>query len=256
MRFNFWVKLVCVISIFPACSAYSEILDIDKEAVKEFVELIKNNKRDVLSKSVHYPIKRLHPLPPVKNEKEFLAQYDEIFDASLIDEISKSNLELDWDSVGAKGIMFKSGSVWLDLDGSLLAVNYVSKLEKKRAIELDGLIKDNSHDSVKKFVNSVLEWRAGKFHIRIDKLEKGGYRYAVWPANSSTISKPDLVIENGEKAYYGSGGSYSYEFKAGKYKYVCAIYHARGEGTPPRELLVYKEDELLLREQNIDVIRE
>lgn len=116
--------------------------------VNRFITNVKNDNKEALAACVSYPLKREYPIPDIENKEEFLKRYSEIFDAVLKNEIIKSDAQKDWSDMGWRGLMLNQGSIWLDIDGNLMAVNYQSKFEidlKKKLIaaqkkELDSSI--------------------------------------------------------------------------------------------------------------------
>ena len=48
---------------------------------KKILNLISQNNPSELAKYVDYPLKRPNPIPDIKNEKEFVAYYPNLFDA-------------------------------------------------------------------------------------------------------------------------------------------------------------------------------
>lgn len=216
-----------------------------QKLVKTFISYIKNNKREQISNLVIYPLNRDYPLPSVKNKKEFLKKYDEIFDADLIKMIVNSNPIKDWADVGWRGIMLLDGKVWLDFDGKLIGVNYQSKIEKAKKVQLIISEKSKLHESVKTFKSPVLILETKKVRVRIDELENGNYRYASWSIKNDMSTKPDLVIENGAIEMNGSGGNHSYIFKNGKYSYECSVIRMGEDGSPPARLSVSKGETVI-----------
>jgi len=92
--------------------------------VKPFVEAVVNNDREKIADLIYYPLNRQYPIPPIHHKQEMIERYDQIFDETLINEIKNSSVETDWHAVGWRGIMFKSGLVWIDYDGSIIGINY------------------------------------------------------------------------------------------------------------------------------------
>jgi hypothetical protein len=227
-------------------SSAQELIKEHQDVVLTFIECIQNKNVNKLKTLISFPIKRAYPLPDVKDENEFIKRYNELFDDSLFSEIIKSDLKKDWTAVGWRGIMLYNGTLWLDYDGKLLAINYQSekeRIERMRLIELD---KSSIHKELVKFKQPILIMETEQFRIRIDELDNGKYRYASWPINSEMNQKPDLIIKNGHWSADGSGGNHSYEFNNGKYKYICYVNVLGTDETPPADLYVYKKSKEIL----------
>ena len=151
--------------------------------------------------------------------------------------------------------MLHDGVLWLGLDGKLISVNYQSEIEKKKQKEIIQSGRKNLHSSLKVFETPVLHWETEKYRIRIDRLRDSKYRYAVWPVSKSQRDKPDLILNNGTKSFEGSGGNHSYHFTSGSYRYSCYV-QILGLDYTPGWLIVYKNDEEILTEKVINVIKE
>src|SRR5690554_4274588 len=111
-------KIILLLSLISTIGfAQEQCLDADKQAkVEEIISLFQGkNPANKLSKKVVYPLKRHHPLPDVKNEREFKQRFSQIFDESIIDMIANSNIN-QWEEVGSRGIMLDAAIVWIDRD--------------------------------------------------------------------------------------------------------------------------------------------
>ena len=233
--------------IFRLTDLFSQNLKNEyQKIVINFINQVKNNNKDNISNMISYPFHRDYPIKSIKDKKEFISRYDEIFDDSLKYKIIKSNPAKDWAEVGWRGIMLYRGDLWLDFDGRISSINYQSKSErllKEKTIETD---RKNIHPSLLKFESPVCILKTSKYLIRIDLLGKEKYRYASWSITKSMIDKPDLVINNGECIYEGSGGNHSYKFQNDGYIYECSIIIMGEEGSPPAILTVSKGDKDLI----------
>ena len=219
-----------------------------KTVVQTFIHSIKTNNSEQLKTQVSYPLRREYPLSKVKNETEFVNRFKEIFDDSLIDLIVNSDLENDWSPMGWRGIMLNRGSVWLDYDGKLLAVNYQSNTEKLNRLKLIETDKKAIHKKLATFKQPTLILETAKFKVRIDELENGMFRYASWPISADMTDTPDLILTNGKNITDGSGGNHYYEFSNGKYKYVCYINQMGSDDSAPADLTVYKNEKIVLEQ--------
>jgi len=216
------------------------------DLVVNLVELIKNNNLEKLKHQITFPLRREYPLPDVKDEMDFIKRYAEIFDSNLITEIIQSDYKNDWVSVGWRGIMLNHGTLWLDYDGKIIAINYQSIKEKKERENLIEIDKDFIHSSVKRYLQPKLLLETDQFKIRVDELSNGEFRYASWSVNSKMNEKPDLIIKKGIWLPDGSGGNNHYEFVNGVYKYFCSINVLGTEETPPADLKIFKNGNEIL----------
>ncbi len=106
------------------------------------------------------------------------------------------------------------------------------------------------HPSVVEFESHLHSFKTKGFTVRIDKLKDGSLRYVAWSANAKLISKPDLIISNGELDHQGSGGDHTYTFKNGDYRYLLEVTII-GK-TDDDYLKVYQGDTLILSQLVIE----
>jgi hypothetical protein len=213
--------------------------------VKSFVAAISTNDWKAVSKLVKYLLRRQYPIPDVRNENELLQRFGQIFDQDLRAEIVHSSIAKDWGAVGWRGIMLDSGSLWLDYDGKVIAVNHQSEVEKNLKNELIEKDKKGLHPLLREFEQPVLICESDKFLIRIDCLKDYEYRYATWPKGSQQSSKPDLVLKNGKIVSDGSGGNHYFDFKNGDYLYRVYVEVMGSYEDPPASLEIYKSGKLI-----------
>ncbi len=224
----------------------SSAQELKKEAVSVFIECVKTDNVEKLKTLISFPLKRQYPIPDIKDEKDFVKRYKEVFDDSLKSMIVDSNVDKEWSAVGWKGVMLRRGTLWLNAKGKLFAVNYQSKAERLKREKLIKADKKAIHPSLVLFKAPVLIMETKKFRIRIDELMNGNYRYVSWSINSEMNEKPALIVKGGNWIPEGRGGDHRYEFNNGIYKYVCAINVLSAEKTPPASLIVYKNDKKIL----------
>ncbi|GEM_PF-273595 len=241
--------LLCLIVISISSNAQQEWSAQQKQLIKNFTEHVKNNNVDALKAFVTYPLKREHPLDDIENAESFAKRYHEIFDEAFTSRIVNASIETNWSLMGAKGIMFDSGMLWLDADGRIIAVNYQSEYEKNKIKQLNEQEKEQLHESIKDYRKAIYLLKTKKFKVRIDQLDDDTYRYASWSADSEMTSQPDLVLSNGEVRYDGSGGNHAYRFKNGIYTYEVYVYAIGGD--VPAELNVYKYDDQIVNQPAI-----
>lgn len=246
------VLLLFLISPFLASSQLTR--DDHKEVVADFINNVKTKNPVMLDSLVYYPLSREYPLPAIYNKEEFKQRYNEVFDDELIQKIIKSNPTEDWSAVGWRGIMLDRGDLWIDYDGTLIAVNHQSKWETKKRQELIEAERSQLHPSIQKYYEPIHILKTNKYLIRIDRMvENGKYRYASWPINKRMSDKPDLVILGGEFVSEGSGGNHYYEFKNGAYTYQCYIIIMGEDDSPPANLTVLKGEKEILS-QAADIV--
>ena len=241
------INVFLIVLIF--CSSFVSGQDLKPEYqkfIKTFITNVKNDKKEAVANMISYPFKREYPIKPVKNKAEFVKRYNEIFDSKLKSEIIKSNPAKNWSQVGWRGIMLNQGTVWIDEEGHLTAINYQSKFELDLKNKIITSQKSKLHSSIAKFKTPECILETSKFRIRIDDLGNGNYRYASWSIKQSMSEKPDLVISKGKLILDGNGGNHRFEFKKGEYVYECHISPLREKGAAPAGLKIYQNKKVIL----------
>jgi hypothetical protein len=222
--------------------------------VEKFINYVKTDNRNELSKIASYPLKRPAPLPNITNKQKFIEYYDILFDADFINKIINSDPAKDWQAVGWRGITFGRGEIWLDYGGSLMAINHITPKELELVNYMSAKEKASIHASLKNFIRNELFLKTEKFIIRVDLIDESRmYRYAAWSVGKSISDKPDIIIKDGNIIYDGNGGNRYYEFKNGDYVYRINVNVIGTIETVPYELMVYKKDELILSEDAEDL---
>ncbi|PXY39255.1 hypothetical protein DMB65_18570 [Flavobacterium cheongpyeongense] len=245
------IKIICLfLAVFSNNFIESQNLKPEyKKFIELFIENVKNNRIEAVADVITYPLKREYPVPEVKNKTEFLKRYNEIFDNILKNEIIKSNTANDWSEVGWRGIMLNQGTIWMDTNGKLTAINYQSKFEEELKKQIIGSEKITLHASITKFKKPECILETAKFRIRIDDLGNENYRYASWSIKKSMSEKPDLVLFDGKWFQDGTGGNHHFEFKKGQYVYECYITPLREKGAAPASLTIYLENKVILSQE-------
>ncbi|MGK0271496.1 MAG: hypothetical protein ACI88H_002159 [Cocleimonas sp.] len=249
---KFALFLVLIATLYPLQYAHA-IESQQVPQVQKVISAFQQNNRVAISKLVSYPLIRPAPLPPIRNEAELLKRYDEVFDRTLLQTITQSNLYTDWDSIGWRGVILNNGIVALDPDGNITEIKYHSPREQAIINQLRSrnLAKGRSslHRSVKDYNQSVVQLTTPRFHIRIDNVGGGNgkLRYTSWPINKNLSDKPDLVLNNG-RFFDSNGRNQRYIFVNGTYSYQLNIQSLNANAMPTGSLEVYKDGKRLTRE--------
>lgn len=241
------IKVFLIVCI--SCISFISGQDLKPEYqkfIKTFINNVKNDKKQAVAGMISYPLKREYPIPEIKNKVDFVKRYSEIFDSALKSEIIKSNPATDWSQMGWRGIMLNQGSVWIDEEGRLTAINYLSKFELDLKNKIIASQQSKLHPSIAKFKTPECILETSKFRIRIDDLGNDNYRYASWSIKQSMNEKPDLIITNGKWFQEGTGGNHRFEFKKGQYTYECYIAPWREKGTALAGLTIYQNKKIIL----------
>ena len=227
-----------------------EISDCDiADDIKNTIALFKTGNVDEISSIIDFPLHREYPIPSIKNKKEFIQRFSEVFDEILIDKIVNSECE-QWSEVGWHGIMLDNGVLWMaNSDGVITSVNYQSDFEKKLIQDLIAKDTQNLHVSLKTFESPTYKIKTKNYLIRIDELTNSKYRYASWKISEKESSEPDIILNNGELEFDGSGGNRVFTFTNKNYTYKVYRNIIGAYDTPEISLEIEKDGNIILTEE-------
>lgn len=213
----------------------------NKNSITYFINCVKTSDKEKIADMISYPLNRSKPIPSIKNKKEFLKRYTEVFDAELIALIINSDVKKDWMDFKEKEYTTLNHDVILSYGyRSIRSIHTISKKEKLIQKRLINEEKTQLHTSLRDFEKPELSITTEKLLIRIDELKNGMYRYASWKKGTSILTKPDIILENGEHQNYGTGGNYGYEFINEAYKYIIYVNVIGPREVPPFNLTIHK----------------
>lgn len=233
----------CFISAQSKGSDYSE-----NENIQNIITLFQKKDIRAISKIVRYPLRREYPIPDIKNEREFAKRFNDLFDQRVMKEISESEIS-DWSEAGWRGIMLNHGTLWIDSEGKIIALNHQSEWERKLRLKIIEEQRNNLHRSLKSFKNPQYVFRTKHYLIRIDELESGKYRYASWKKDGIQSSMPDLILSNGDLQFSGSGGNHTFTLRKGDCTYTVTRFLIGSEETPEINLSVEEKGKEILNEE-------
>jgi hypothetical protein len=223
-----------------------DISKTQKNEIETFIRNIKRKNISILSNLVSYPLIRQYPIEPIRNRKEFVKRFNQIFDQNLVRKIVQSKTNKDWSKVGWRGIMLNQGDIWLNENGQLIAVNSISNYEKKLIQKLVAIDKKRLHSSLTEYEKPIFKGYTKKVRFRIDLLKDQTYRYASWDINKAMNEKPDLVILNGQLNIEGSIGNQIFEFKNLDYQYTISDEQVKGKNS--KMITIFKNDSVIQKE--------
>ncbi len=179
-------------------------------AAQDFINnirhLLKTNQRAKLAEHLSFPINHPYPVPPIRNAKEFLERFEEIFDQETIKELNNDN---DWwwisryDEVG-----FQGGRFILDKhsEGYTLHSSY-NNSEKSKQVRDKANAKERKllHPSILKNTNSALlafrtidkSW-TGRIDILAGDNDDGWnlkVQLSLYKKGSPLRGRPDYIIQ-------------------------------------------------------------
>jgi len=197
---------------------------VDTSIIKRFrliIRLIESDNAKELAKLVQYPLKRNNPLPDLKNSNEFISYYPIMFDNAFKDLLKKYNDSIIFEhnySYGLVGGGF-SGELWIDEDGKISAINYISHAEEKKKQNLIEKIRKEIYPTVNKWDQNIIVAKSEKLLIRLDRIEEG-IRYVCWTKGKTMKEQPDIVLNNGNEEAQGTMGGWTWTFKNGDWTYI------------------------------------
>ncbi|MCY4375452.1 MAG: hypothetical protein OXC31_16950 [Spirochaetaceae bacterium] len=244
-EFLFALGLLSPAADVSSCGGSFAASSEDVNAVNRFIRAVRalNESPDHiarLAELIRFPLRREYPLPGIHSPFEFLARYKEVFDERLVRRV------MEWD--GGCVNTFKYGLhlrdvVRFDKDGMVWRIDYESEVEKHERSRLIELHRNELHDSLQEYESPILDWETCTYRIRIDYVGDDTFRYASWKVGTAYGSKPDLIIDDGELFYEGTGLFRYYYFANGKYRYVIDGASAGMYRRPqPGFLRVYRAD--------------
>lgn len=224
----------------------------DTKNIRKITSYFKSSNKEGIANLIIFPIEREYPLPSIKSKQEFLIKFSEIFDNNFVYRISNSDPNKDWVQMGWRGIMFENGDIWIDSDGKVIAINYLSAHSEKLKNKIISSEKLTLHPSISKFLRPICVLETTKFIIRIDEVSTDSFRYSSWSKTKSMRDKPDLIIQNGLWKGDGSGGSHSYEFRNLEYTYSC-YFGGITEDDLTADFTILRNGEVILSQKAIVV---
>ena len=238
-------KIILSLLLLSNHAAFADNLNAtEQKEIQGIINLFKKNDHNAIANSIRYPLIREEPIPNIDNKAQMKQRFNQVFDQKLMKNIANSKLS-QWQSVGWRGIMLDSGTVWIS-DKQITAVNYSSDAEQRYKNQILAKQKNNLHPSLKTFKAPELQFKTAKFQVRIDQMNNGTYRYASWGRNQSQSQKPDLILNNGQVVMDGSGGNHHFIFKSGAYKYIVYRNVLGTSETPDVTLEVSKNSKTVL----------
>lgn len=238
-------SVLLALSCFPVTAQSDTLTSEQYKAVNRVIDAFRSKNKARIATLVRYPLTRQYPLGDIRSHSSMLDRFNEVFDPAFLVKVASSK-PADWSEVGWRGIMLQNGSLWIDEDGRITAVNHQSTKEVQlleAAIQAD---KSTLPPSLRNFKMPVYLIVTKHHRIRIDELEDGTYRYASWKLGSKK-PEADLLIENGTLASAGSGG-YVIKFANAGFTYTISINIVGAASTPDATLSVLRGDREILTE--------
>ena len=191
----------------------------DYLAAKKFQQALRKNDRQAVAALVRFPLQNVEPLASIKNAHEFIARWDESFDATNTAGLLKSDAE----QYGWRGIALLSGTVWFE-KGKIRTINSQTAAYKKA---LKAAIKQDSaklYPTARFYDKVTFQCRTKKLTIRAQQ-HGDDLRYFAWKAGVNLLTKPELELNRGKYDPQGTGGNYNLEFNTNGFTYSLMVGH-------------------------------
>ena len=169
-----------------------------------------------VAKSVLYPFDRKYPIPPVQNEEEFVARFDDIFDRPFRRMLGELLPEAPWEEMGWRGVMLGEGPLWIDGTisdgGNIYALNYQSEAEQELSKQL---VEEERRTLPPNLANEgcdpklCFETEDGKIAGRVDDIGNDHFRVALFAMPFHPGDQPAATFR-GRAVWEGSGGNHTY----------------------------------------------
>jgi len=188
---------------------------------KQIIALVNENNVNKLAVLIEYPLKRTNPLPDITTPKAFVTYYPIIFDDAFRQKLKNYSDSCVFEHHFAYGLVggVFNGDMWLNEDGKISAINYLSEEELELKNQLKAKIQAKFHPSIREWKENVLVGKSKNLTIRVDLTEKG-LRFVSWSKGHSMAEKPDLILFNGIQEQRGSMGGTTWTFINEKWTYV------------------------------------
>jgi hypothetical protein len=215
------ITLLFILILSVATSVKATGDSIGVKHFRRIIELIETDGGKALSRLVEYPLKRQKPLPDIKNANEFVEYFPVLFDSVFKARLRQFNEKAVFQRNGLYGLVGQnfSGEIWINEEGIIHGINYISAEEERRRQVMIGRIKLQMHPSVRAWNENLYTAKSDKLLIRIDEMDEG-LRYVCWSNNKTMKDTPDIVLFNGIAEPQGTMGGCNYTFVNGDWSYI------------------------------------
>lgn len=203
---------ILAFTLCQVIAAQSQDDSIRFDKITSLVKCVGSGDRRQIVRLIKYPLGRPYPLKPIRSPQECLLRFDEVFDETLITDMKNSDLQEDWGRVGWRGIIFKSGSLWLDDDYRIKTINH--ETGKTKALRAAAIQKQKLRLplALRDFDEPELEWKTSKYVIRVDRK---GTKYRLVVFDNRSPAKVLHVFQNGVFQFNGNMGAFNIDWQSG-----------------------------------------
>lgn len=189
-----------------------------KDVFKKFQEDVRSKDREKIASYFRFPFDLGYPLPEIKDKDDFLAKYELIFDNVIEEEILYSNRWCRIPEMYVRHVKHKrllSG----EIDNNNLIITsfdfhpaaYYKALEEEINIQ-----RQMVHPSLRDYRRPLVVARPESYIFRVDEIQPGEMRLALWKKGKTMKNSPDYVAQNGFLTRAGLWGIPDWMFINGK----------------------------------------
>ena len=212
-------------------------------ASEKFKSALRKNDRQAVAGMIQYPLDRKKPLLTIRDEKEFLANWEDYFDETNIAEVLADKPE----DFGWRGMALGGGNVWFNGD-KINAINLQTEHYQqtlKTAIKEDN---EKLNPLAKNYTALAFACDTAHMHIRVQEHGKGDLRLFGWSRKGALRDTPLFTLKSGSWEPQGNGGNAIYVFNSDALKYEVQETHLCGEDCN-HYLVTSRKGEQISREQ-------
>ncbi len=166
----------------------------------DVLQSIKTAQKRKVSSQIVYPLERPYPLRPIVHQEDFINQFDALFSADITAEIDHHP---EWIAFNAQG--------------QISHLNFCSKAEQDKINQIYKTQKNKINSSVDAFEKNIVFFKTKSHKVRLDRLEEGIFRLALWSAHKNIKSTPVVVSTTIERKTTETAETYIFKHKGVSY---------------------------------------
>ena len=191
--------------------------DLETYKLAHLIKAIEDGDAETVSESVHYPLPRPAPLPPIENSEEFIAYFPIIFDNAFRRQLRKTSFTDSWIMPNSWGVEYYYN--FIRIDGTLKSGGRIHKLDccSETEKKLRRKLMEEDRKTLCDYLQNepftpvlCFETTDGKTAGRIDELEDHQFRIALF-------NKP---VHPGDCPYNTFKANIIYEGRQGSHSYL------------------------------------
>jgi hypothetical protein len=155
----------------------------ERQAAEKLIQALTVGDKAAVAKMINYPLNRQQPLPPIRNEKEFIENYSDFFDSDTIRQIQASEKDM---SYSWRGLSIGPGLVWVD-GGKVRAITIATARQMAAAQAAKKQMQASLHPSARTYDRVLFSCKTKNYQIRIHA-DAGGSLFFV-ESESAVIGK-------------------------------------------------------------------